>query len=107
MKTEEFQNKLNSIQEKIGKDASSLILDDLAVLITDNQNMNKDIETKDSQIENLKKTNETLQTVNGNLLQQIGVEDDPDTKQKEEDKKSQPFDFRSCFDEKRKFQKII
>lgn len=103
MKSEEFQNKLNSIQEKIGKDASSLILDDLAVLITDNQNMNKDIETKNSQIDNLKKTNETLQTVNGNLLQQIGVEDDPDTKQKEEDKPREPFDFRSCFDEKRKF----
>lgn len=103
MKAEEFQNKLNSIQEKIGKDASSLILDDLAVLITDNQNMNKDLDTKNSQIDNLKKTNETLQTVNGNLLQQIGVADDPDTKSKEDDKKPEPFDFRSCFDEKRKF----
>lgn len=103
MKADEFQNKLNSIQEKIGQDASALILDDIATLITDNQNMNKEIDTKDNEISNLKKTNETLQTVNGNLLQQIGVENDPKLNKKEDEKPKQDFDFRSCFDEKRKF----
>ena len=53
MKADEFQNKLNSIQEKIGQDASALILDDIATLITDNQNMNKEIDTKDNEISKL------------------------------------------------------
>lgn len=105
MKAEDYQNKMNQIQEKIGKDASALILDDIATLITDNQNMNKELESKDEQIGNLKKTNETLQTVNGNLLQQVAMGDDTSTKNPEEDKKKEPFDFRTCFDEKGNFKR--
>lgn len=106
MKAEDYQNKMNQIQEKIGKDASALILDDIAALITDNQNMNKELESKDEQIGNLKKTNETLQTVNGNLLQQVAMGDDTNTKNpEEENKKKEPFDFRTCFDEKGNFKR--
>lgn len=104
MKNEEFQNKMNSIQEKIGQDASSLILDEIGVLLTDNQTMNSALEDKDKEIARLKKTNETLQNVNGNLLQQVAMGDDIDTKKPpEEEKPNEPFDFRSVFDEKRKF----
>lgn len=105
MKAEDYQNKMNQIQEKIGKDASALILDDIATLITDNQNMNKELESKDEQIGNLKKTNETLQTVNGNLLQQVAMGDDTNTNNTEENKKKEPFDFRTCFDEKGNFKR--
>ena len=69
MKEADFQEKLNSIQEKIGVDASNLILDEIGVLLTDNKAMNNTIDDKDKEIERLKKTNETLQNVNGNLLQ--------------------------------------
>ena len=61
MKNEEFQTKMNSIQEKIGQDASNLILDDIGILLTDNQNMNTQLADKDKEIERLKKNNEMLQ----------------------------------------------
>lgn len=102
MKNKEFQDKMNSIQEKIGQDASNLILDEIGALLTDNQTMNTSMEEKDKEIERLKKTNETLQNVNGNLLQQIAMGDDVETQTKENETKI-PFDFRSAFDEKRKF----
>lgn len=103
MKNQEFQDKMKSIQEKIGDDASSLILDEIGLLLTDNQNTNNLLSEKDKEIERLKKNNEMLQSVNGNLLMQVSMGDDPDTKEPEEPKKKQPFDFRTVFDEKRKF----
>lgn len=107
MNNTDFQNKMNDIQEKIGQDASNLILDEIGLLLTDNQAMNTSLADKDKEIERLKKTNETLQNVNGNLLQQVAMADDPDTKDPDDDKKKEPFDFRSVFDEKRKFQTLI
>lgn len=100
MKNQDFQNKMNEIQTKIGDDASSLILDDIGLLLTDNETMNTLISDKDKEIERLKQTNETLQRVNGNLLQQVAMGEDPDTKPKPEEKPKE-FDFRTVFDEKR------
>lgn len=100
MKQEEFENKMNSIQEKIGQEASSLILDEIGALLTDNKQMNTQLEEKDTQITKLKQDKETLQAVNGNLLQQVAMGKDTtniENKEKEEVKK--PFDFRSAFDE--------
>lgn len=100
MKQEEFENKMNSIQEKIGQEASSLILDEIGALLTDNIQMNTQLEEKDTQITKLKQDKETLQAVNGNLLQQVAMGKDTtniENKEKEEIKK--PFDFRSAFDE--------
>lgn len=101
MTNSEFQDKMNSIQEKIGQDASSLILDEIGILLTDNQSMNDTIKNKDNEIDRLKKNNEMLQNVNGNLLQQVAMGDDPDTmKPKDQDQNDiKPFDFRSAFDE--------
>ena len=101
MKEADFQEKLNSIQEKIGEDASNLILDEIGVLLTDNKAMNNTIDDKDKEIERLKKTNETLQNVNGNLLQQVAMGEDIENmrKQKEPEELKKPFDFRSAFDE--------
>ena len=100
MKQEEFENKMNSIQEKIGQEASSLILDEIGALLTDNKQMNTQLNEKDNQITKLKQDKETLQAVNGNLLQQVAMGKDTtniENKEKEEIKK--PFDFRSAFDE--------
>lgn len=102
MKNEEFQNKINSMQEKLGQEPSNLILDDIAIFINDNKQMNTLLEEKDKEIESLKKRNESLMNVNGNLLQQVSMGNDEDIKPKEEEPKI-PFDFRSAFDEKRKF----
>lgn len=104
MKTEDFQNKMTEIQTKIGQDASSNILDDIGILLTDNQNMNKQITDKDNEIARQKKQIETLQNVNANLLQQIPMGDDEgfEKNQKKEEKPIE-IDFRKAFDEKRKF----
>lgn len=102
MKEADFQEKLNSIQEKIGEEASNLILDEIGILLTDNKNMNGEIQNKQMEIERLKKTNETLQNVNGNLLQQVSMAEDPDIKKQKEihsEETKKPFDFRTAFDE--------
>lgn len=100
MQNKEFQDKMKQIQEKIGEDASALILDEIGVLLTDNLNMNKEIETKDNELAQQKARNEKLLEVNANLLQQVpmGMET---PKEREEQKKEErkPFDFRQAFDE--------
>lgn len=105
MEIEKFQNKMNSIQEKIGKDASNLILDEIGELLTDNKQMNEQMENKDKEITTLKKTNETLQQVNGNLLQQVamGEEEKPNVKENKEEKPKY-IDYRQAFDEKGNFK---
>lgn len=64
MTREEFQTKMNSIQEKLGSENTSLIADEIGLLITDNDNMNKDIETRDTNISKLQKEKENLISVN-------------------------------------------
>lgn len=102
MKIEEYEKVLNSIQEKIGDENSGLIADDLGTLLTDYQELNENLNNKNTQIEELNKTKEMLVSTNGKLLQQVGMgiikpEPEEDTKPKE------PFNFKNCFDEKRKF----
>lgn len=100
MTNSDFQQKMNSIQEKIGSEASNLILDEIGVLLTDNQSMNSIIASKDEEIERLKKNNETLQNVNGNLLQQVAMADDPKIlKPEEKDEPPKIYNFREAFDE--------
>lgn len=102
MKNDKMEELTNKIQEKIGEEASNLILDDIAMLLTDTQNTNKEIEAKDKEIEKLKQDKETLQKVNGNLLQQVSMADEePKNEPKEEPK---IIDFRTAFDEKGNFK---
>ena len=105
MKKEEFDSKMTSILDKIGNDTSSLILDDVAVLLSDNENMNKEIDERDKEIADLKKKNEALQRVNGNLLLQVGVGKDEEVqKEKIEDKGRPDFNMRSVFDKNGNFK---
>ena len=48
----EFEKITKSIQDKLGKENTSLIADDLGKLITDNATMNKDLRTRDERISN-------------------------------------------------------
>lgn len=101
MKYKEFEDKISLITDKIGNDSSNLILDDVAVLLTDNQQMNNELETKDKEIESLKSSIDKLQKVNGNLLLQI-----PAIKEvKEEPKKKEYHSMRDAFDEKGNFKR--
>ena len=105
MKEKEFGELMENIQTKIGKDASNLILDDIGTLINDNKKMNEDYEKQVTENESLKKRNETLQNVNGNLLQQIsmGTEDEIIDKGNNKEEKKKYIDYKLGFDEKRKF----
>ena len=96
MKYKEFEEKISSMQDKIGDNSSNLILDDVAVLLTDNQKMNQDLEDKDKKIEELKSSIDKLQKVNGNLLLQI-----PSIKEvrEKEDTPKKYHSMRESFDE--------
>ena len=106
MKKEDFESLTNYMQEKLGKENSSLIADDLGTLISDNNSMNAEIERQNQIIEKLKQDKENLINANGNLLQQVsmGVEKQKATINKEETTPKK-FSFKSCFDEKGNFIK--
>ena len=100
MKYKEFDDKMTQMLNKIGDDSSNLIFDDIAVLLTDNQKMNNDLEAKDREIESLKSSIDKLQKVNGNLLLQI-----PAIKaEKKEEPKKEYHSMREAFDEFGKFK---
>ena len=103
-----FEDIRKSMEKKLGKENSSLIADDMASLITLNAEREKSLNSRDDEIEKLKKDKETLIQANGNLLQQISQESEeilkPEIKEKEEKK---PFDFRSMFDSKGNFKKHL
>lgn len=107
MNNKEMETFIKGIQEKIGKEASGLISDDLGMLITDNTKMNKDLTNKENEINKLKEQKEKLIATNGNLLQQISMGNQDDfknnitNKKDEEDKK--PFSFKAQFDEEGNF----
>ena len=107
MNNKEMETFIKGIQEKIGKDASGLISDDLGMLITDNTKMNKDLTNKENEINKLKDQKEKLIATNGNLLQQISMGTKEDFKNninnKKDDEPKKPFSFKAQFDEKGNF----
>lgn len=105
MTNKELENKLNNMQEKLGEEASNLILDDIAVLINDNKLMNDAISQKDEKIKTLEKRNENLQIVNGNLLQQVSVGEDPKIQTQEKETAPNIIDLRTVFDKNGNFKR--
>lgn len=73
MTDEELLKITNSIEEKLG-DSSALIADDLGLLITGNSKAQQTLAERESEIRDLKSTNEKLVLANGNLLKQVPVE---------------------------------
>ena len=108
MLEKEFEKITKSIQDKLGKENTSLIADDLGKLITDNATMNKDLRGRDERISKLEQDKEALITTNGNLLQQVAMGDESGLINKNEPKNEEPkkpFDYRSVFDEKGNFKR--
>lgn len=102
MEYKKFEEKTNSMLDKIGNEASNLILDDVAVLLTDNQNMNQEIINKNEEIQKLKDLNSRLQQVNSNLLLQIPV--NKEEKNEDQKERRKVFSMREAFDEKGNFK---
>lgn len=106
MKDEDLLAITESIESKIGKEASGMIADDIGKLLTKNSEVNSFISKQTEEIKSLKDRNEKLVVANGNLLQQIPMASDYDTHQsKEEVKEEKSFDFRSVFDSKGNFKR--
>lgn len=105
MQDNDLQTIIDSISEKVGKENSALIADDIGKLITINSSVVDEMKKKDTEISRLTSTNEKLVIANGNLLQSIpmGKEEKKEEKQEEEVRKS--TSLRDCFDSKGNFKK--
>ena len=91
-----IQEYTNKITEKLGKENSGKIADDIANLLSYDSKMQKDIKDKDDEISKLKRDKEMLIEANGNLLQQVPFgKEEPKEEPKEE---LRNFDFKSVFD---------
>ena len=104
MNEDDLMKIADSIQEKVGKDNSAAIADDLGMLITKNSEALKTIQSKENEIKELKAQKEKLVIANGNLLQQIPMADveDPDSRPKEPEPEK-PFSMKACFDSRGNF----
>lgn len=93
---------IKSMESKLDETNKGLIADDLGNLIQfDYDNKNK-IDTLENEKKVLKDEKEKLLTVNGNLLQKVGVGSTDELNPKKEDKKEaiEDFNFASLFDKK-------
>lgn len=107
MDNKKFSEMLDKMQEKIGKEASSKIADDIGLLITENSLANQEIEKRDTEITKLKSDKDQLQETNMSLLQQVRMTNDNfGSSKKEEDNEPEKkkIDFKSVFDEKGNFK---
>lgn len=105
----DFQKEIDKIKEAVGEEVVGKIADTLGILISDNSNMNNELNNKNKEIQTLQNDKDILMKTNGNLLLQVtaGIEEDIiNSKQKDDDKKKDYIDFKTAFDEKRKFQTI-
>lgn len=89
MGDEELTKIIDGLQDKLGKENSAVIADDLGVLISRNAETQKALKDRDEKIEKLRERNEKLILANGNLLKQIPAEDSvSETPREEAPKKS-------------------
>ena len=104
----ELSTIVDNIQEKLGKEESGKIMDDLANILVFEEANTKTMKEKDEVIEKQKKDKEMLIEANGNLLLHV-----PQAKEEEsfyedgkkDPKGTEPFDFRTVFDSKGKFKR--
>lgn len=86
----------DKIQEKLGKEESGKIADDIANILIFEESNNKIIEEKNATIDKLNKDKEMLIQANGNLLLKVPQGREEVKEEKEEIIKD--FDFRSVFE---------
>ena len=99
---------VDTIQEKLGKEESGKIADSLANILIIEEANTKTLKEKNDLIDKQKKDKEMLIEANGNLLlhQAQAKEEESFFEDGGKDTKpTEPFDFRSVFDEKGKFKK--
>lgn len=95
----------DKIQEKLGKEESGKIADDIANILIFEESNKKILKEKEDTISKLGKDKEMLIEANGNLLLQIPQGKEDSFEEKHEETTKEPFDFRTVFDEKGKFRR--
>ena len=103
----ELNKIVDTIQEKLGKEESGKIADDLANILVFEEANTKTLKEKDEVIAKVKKDKEMLIEANGNLLLHVPQAKEEDSffeDGKKDSKTTEPFDFRTIFDEKGKFR---
>ena len=96
------------MQNKLGKENSAIISDDLATLISDNISMNGEITKRDSTIREQNELNQKLVSANSSLLQQVGTSSFEEEKPKRKESKEETeekISWEDCFDKKGNFLK--
>ena len=108
MKNEDYKKFVENMQNKLGKENSAIISDDLATLLSDNITMNEEISKRDSKIKEQNELNQKLVSANSSLLQQVGSssfeEEKPNRKESKEDTEEK-ISWEDCFDKKGNFLK--
>lgn len=104
MTDDELLKFTTGIEEKLGKDNSAMIADDLGILISANTKTQELIKSKDEEIKALKSNNDKLVSANANLLRQIPMGYEAPKKTEETETKTH-FSFRDAFDENGNFKK--
>lgn len=105
MQDNDLQQIIDSISEKVGKENSALIADDIGKLITINSSVVDEMKKKDSEITRLTDTNEKLIVANGNLLQSIPMGKEEKKEEKVEESERKSTSLRDCFDSRGNFKK--
>ena len=89
----------DKIQEKLGKEESGKIADDLANILIFEESNNKTLKEKDDKISSITKDKEMLIQANGNLLLQIPQSKEDSFEEGSKKKENnEPFDYRTIFE---------
>ena len=105
MKEKDFQDLINNMQSKLGEENSGLIADDLGMLIADNKAVNDTAVKYQDEIKMLKDQKEKLIATNGNLLQQISVGIEEQSKEEVKEEPRKHIDFREFIDSNGNFKR--
>lgn len=107
MNDKEFSDITKSIEDKLDKDKSAIIADDLGRMMTGFETMQQQLKDRDKRIKELESDKEKLVLANGNLLKQIPVTGDDGDSNDDEDKMPsyENFDFKAALDDKGNFKK--
>ena len=99
MSDEELTKFIDGMQEKLGKENSAIIADDLGILISSNAEAQKVLHEKDDKIKQLTAHNEKLILANGNLLKQMPVEhSEPVNRRDDDDAPKRKINLNDAFD---------
>ena len=103
MSDEELTKFIDGMQEKLGKENSAIIADDLGILISSNAEAQKRSKEQDERIKQLTAHNEKLILANGNLLKQMQVEHSEPASREEEEKSKKRINLNDAFDAQGRF----